>query len=259
MTGTGAAFTGMTGAALPSAVRLLRFDSVGSTMDVARAEAADGAPGWTAVTAVEQTGGRGRRGRAWASPPGNLYLSLLLRPEDPAVLHWLPFAAAVALHEAVTPALPEAARNLLRLKWPNDLLLDGAKLAGILIEAEPDRGTAILGMGLNVASAPPAVSGGYATTFLAEKGAEAALEPLLHRLLAALHARVGAPAEDLRSAWLARASGIGGPVTVRLPDRELHGRFDGLGADGALLLRGADGAVQRILAGDVFLRPAQAG
>lgn len=246
--------------AAPARLRLARFLSLGSTMDAVRAEAAAGAPGWSAVTAVEQTGGRGRRGRVWASPPGNLYLSLLLRPPDLGDgFAWLPFAVGLALHDAVAPLLPDAVQGSLRLKWPNDLLLNGAKLAGILIEAERDGEGAlsavILGIGLNIASAPAPEPAGYATASLHTAGCDVAVDAVLDPLLAALQARIAEAAaapDALRLAWLERAAGLGGPLTVRLPHEAFTGTFTGIDASGALLLRQPAGE-RRVLAGDVFL------
>ncbi len=128
-------------------VRLL--DSVGSTSDEALRLAREGAPHGTVVTAREQTAGRGRVGRAWASPPGNLYLSVLLRLDLPvARIAELSFVAALAVAETVDAFVAGRAS----LKWPNDVLIDGAKVAGILIEQAD--GVAVIGIGVNVAHCP---------------------------------------------------------------------------------------------------------
>jgi BirA family biotin operon repressor/biotin-[acetyl-CoA-carboxylase] ligase len=246
---------------LPDGYRLVAFDRVGSTNDEAKALAHAGAAQGTLVWAGEQTAGRGRRGRAWASPPGNLYLSLIERPDcAPAAAAQLGFVAALGLGEAIIdlagPALP------LAYKWPNDLLLGGRKLAGILLESET-RGSGrldfiVLGLGINLAAAPQDVE--YPATSLAAEGA-GAIAPAA--LLTAFVRRYDAWAARwreagfaaVRAAWLARAGGIGDEIRVRLPGATLSGRFRDLDADGALLLDAADGS-RRIAAGDVF--PAQA-
>lgn len=163
----------------------------------------------------------------------------------------LSLVAGVALHEAVTGCLSDAAG--LTLKWPNDLLLDGAKVAGILLESV-DRGAWVLiGTGVNIVSCPPDTP--YAATALARRGVEASPEMLLSAYVAALEewrrrwssAGIG----PVRDAWLDRAYGLGGEITVRTPRESLTGQFNGLDKDGALLLGSAAGAVRRITAGDV--------
>ena len=138
-------------------LRILSFASIDSTNEEIRRRAKTGAPEGTAVMAESQTAGRGRRGRVWVSPPGNLYCSLLLRPQcAPKDAGNLSFAAALAVAEALLPLLPEGID--LRFKWPNDVLLDGKKVAGILIESEVEGGSlsfAVVGAGINVANSPP--------------------------------------------------------------------------------------------------------
>src|SRR5690348_7572810 len=144
---------------LPAGFRAHHFAAVGSTNDTAKELARAGAPEGTIVWAGEQTAGRGRRGRIWASPPGNLYLSLILRPQAPAAqAAQLGFVAALALGGAIAElAGPQIE---LRCKWPNDLLANGRKLAGILLESETSANGevdfVVLGVGANLASAPAA-------------------------------------------------------------------------------------------------------
>src|SRR5258708_4173593 len=159
---------------LPGGFLLHRYDTVGSTNDEARQLARDGAPGGTLVWAAAQSAGRGRRGHLWQSPPGNLYLSMVLRPEaPPANAPQLGFVAALALGDALDQL---AAPGLqLRYKWPNDLLAGGKKLAGILLESEMAAGGGldfvILGIGVNLVSAPRELE--YPAPSLAHQGASA--------------------------------------------------------------------------------------
>jgi len=227
--------------------RLLRYETLGSTNDEAKRLARDGAAGGTIVWAGEQTAGRGRRGRQWASPPGNLYMSLLWRPECAvAEAAQLGFVAALALAEAIDHAE-------LRFKWPNDLLLGGKKIAGILLECETGAGFVVIGMGVNLASFP----GGTETpaTSLAAEGIDRTPEALLERFAEGFARwetrwREGGFA-PIRAAWMLRAGGLGEEIRVRLENTTLHGRFLDLDEAGALLL-GQAGGQRRIAAGDIF-------
>jgi len=223
-----------------------------------RAPALEGDRLW--IVARRQTAGRGRRGRLWVSEEGNLYATLLLRDPGPGErLGELCFVAGVALHEAVSAALRQAGAGGpdLRLKWPNDLLLGGAKLAGILIEGESGsrQGTVSIGFGVNCRH-HPAVAG-YPATDLASAGVEAAPEQLWPLLAEAADRWLmvwnrGGGFSVVRAAWLERAGGVGQPVTVRLPDRDLEGVFDALDERGHILLRLPSGAIRPIAAGEVF-------
>src|SRR3954467_5637060 len=136
-------------------VRTIAYETLGSTNAeaLARARAGERGPLW--ITAAAQSAGRGRRGNVWVSTPGNLFATLLLiPPSEPAVASQLSFVAALALHDAVAECAPQIG-PLLKVKWPNDLLLGGAKLAGILIEAESDPAYAVaIGIGVNCAAHP---------------------------------------------------------------------------------------------------------
>jgi BirA family transcriptional regulator, biotin operon repressor / biotin---[acetyl-CoA-carboxylase] ligase len=214
--------------------------------------AASGAVQGTWLVAERQTAGRGRDGRQWQSPAGNLHASVLvrLRPSDPPA-PTLALVAGVAVEEAVRMLLPVSG---LRLKWPNDLLINGEKLAGILLERERD--AIVAGFGVNLRHAPALPD--RATTSLADHGVEASA-PAFARALAEVfgrwRARWGAEGlEPVRRRWLERAHGAGTPLAARLPDgAALAGTFGGLAADGALQLRLADGETRAIHAGDVFL------
>ncbi|NKB57065.1 MAG: biotin--[acetyl-CoA-carboxylase] ligase [Alphaproteobacteria bacterium] len=243
---------------LPDGCTLIALESVGSTNDEARARALDGASDGTVVWAREQIAGRGRRGRTWSSPQGNLYTSTIFRPGKPAgETAQLSLVAAVALGDALASLLPEAAA--VGCKWPNDILVNGAKVAGILLESSGSGGAVpwvVVGCGINVASHPDDAN--YTATDLDTVLERAiGLETVLEAFLASLFRWRDRWLKDgvapIRQAWIDRAVGIGGPITVRLPDRELVGRFSDMDADGALLLELPDGVCQRITAGDVFL------
>lgn len=239
------------------------FDRVGSTNDEALRLAADGAADRTCVWALQQDRARGRRGRAWYSPRGNLFVSTLLRGRrhlsDAALLS---FVASLALGDTVAALLPATQRW--SLKWPNDVLLNGRKVAGILLETEGTSGDwaewVVIGCGLNIVVAPSDVP--YPATCLNEVAdrpipVEAVLPCFLDKLDAWLERFRRDGFAPIRWAWLDRAQGLGDPITVRLPDGTLEGRFQGLEPSGALLLRPTRGGeVQRIRAGDVFFGPA---
>jgi len=247
-----------------SGARLVSLDAVGSTNAeaFARARAGERGPLW--ITARRQTAGRGRRGRAWVSEPGNLYASLLLTdPAPPQRAAELSLVAALAVHDA----LVECAAMLgprLKLKWPNDVLCDGAKLAGILVEGESLPGRAlvvVVGIGVNCAHHP--ADAAYPATNLAVAGALVTPESLAQALVRAMPGRLaewnrGENFAAIRAAWLRRAAGLGAPARVRLPERELEGTAETLDETGRLVLRLADGRLERIAAGDMFPFPATA-
>ncbi len=242
---------------LPAGYRLHFHETIGSTNDEAKRLARLGAPEGTLVWATEQTAGRGRRGWRWASPPGNLYCSLLLRPGGaPGRAAQLGFVAALALGEALDRLTGTALA--LRFKWPNDLLANGSKLAGILLESETAPGGSIdfvaIGTGVNLVSGPHAAE--YPATSLAAEGlATLTPGPLLEVFVRRFDRWAARWREEgfapVREAWLARATGVGKAILVRLERTTLAGRFVDLDENGALLLDGADGR-RRVAAGDVF-------
>ncbi|WP_031553693.1 biotin--[acetyl-CoA-carboxylase] ligase [Parvularcula oceani] len=225
-----------------------------------RFDAGEDGPLW--VRADRQSAGYGRRGRSWQSPEGNLAATLLLPlkgrlgPEDPAGYG---FAAALAIADAARACgVPPTA---VTLKWPNDVLLEGGKLAGLLIELlEWEGGLALaLGMGVNLASAPAIAA--YPTSAIAAYAPAPAPERFLTLLDGAFFSRLESWKSDgfpaLRDAWLARAQGIGDRIEVRLPKATLTGIFEGLAPDGTLRLRQGEETVI-VTAGDVFF-PGQGG
>ena len=231
----------MPSADLPRDYTLVALDEVGSTNDEAKDRAAAGAPAGTVIWARQQRAGRGRRGRAWVSPPGNLYLSVVLRPSCEArCVAQLSFVAALAVLDLVDGPLPGRAR----CKWPNDILVDGGKVAGILLESALRSGGrvdwVVLGIGVNLAN-HPGLEGPVPSTSLVDAGApaltpEGALTPLIVALTRRQSEWESQGFGTVRHAWLARAHGLGGPVTVANGDQRLAGTFEGLDAEGALVL-----------------------
>jgi BirA family transcriptional regulator, biotin operon repressor / biotin---[acetyl-CoA-carboxylase] ligase len=247
----------LSSAAQAAGYRLSVHDSLTSTNAEALALARSGERGPLWIVARQQSAGRGRRGNAWASPLGNLYATLLSTDPAPAdCAPQLSFVAVLALHDAIAACAPAAAKAL-TLKWPNDLLCGGAKLAGILIEGER-AGEALavaIGIGVNCISHPSQTS--YPATDLKAEGVPTDAATVFEALTASLAQRLatwhrGAGFAAIRSDWMARAAGMGGDMRARLPDREIIGRGEGLDAHGRLLLRLPDGSVQAIAAGDVF-------
>jgi BirA family biotin operon repressor/biotin-[acetyl-CoA-carboxylase] ligase len=226
------------------------FDSIGSTNDEAMRLAREGSAHGTVVHADQQTAGRGRLTRRWSSPPGNLYLSIVLRPDVPAVRTVeIGFVAALAVADAVEALLPPQVKAM--LKWPNDVLVRDGKIAGILLEQIDN--AVILGIGVNVLQAPGDVS--YQTTTIVGCGGLATVDGTRDKVLTALSNWIGIWQQDgfapIRTTWLARAHPIGAKLGVRLAERFMSGAFAGLDNDGALLLDVTDGRV-RIIAGDVI-------
>lgn len=249
--------------ALPPAYRLVEFDTVESTNDEAKRLAREGAEDGTLVWAREQTGGRGRGGRSWSSPRGNLYLSLVLRPECPASrAAELGFVAAVGLGTALAALVPPLCP--VNYKWPNDVLLGESKVAGILIETESALQASpgaplewmVLGLGVNVQRYPEDTE--FPATSLREEGAgDVTVERLLESFSLYFLDWVNRWMEDgfapIRAEWKERGLGIGRKIRVRLPRETLRGKFIDLDTDGALLLQPEQGGeVRRITAGDVF-------
>lgn len=233
-------------------------------VDSTNAEAMRMAPGLSAPTWVmarQQTAGRGRRGRAWADPPGNFAASLVLRPMGgPADAARLSFVAALAVHDALRQLCGPHLN--LALKWPNDVLLNGGKLSGILLESIGAGGTIhalVIGIGINLAAAPDRdqVEPGALrpVSLQGETGLTISPDDMLDALAAAF--------EDwnrqmrdygfgpIRSAWLARAARLGETITARTGAAETTGRFEGIDESGALILTGPRGR-QAIPAADIF-------
>lgn len=253
--------------------RVLAFDRIASTNTEALARARAGDSGRLWVVAKEQTAGRGRRGRVWATPPGNLGASLLLMLGEPAVRHaaTLGFVAGLALHRALEEIAPAARVEIgldgaagrgpsplrFELKWPNDVVASGGKLAGILLEAERMGGgqlAVVVGIGVNVVTAPQGIA--REATSLAGLGVAVDAASVFRALADAWVDLSGVWDEgrgmaEIRSLWLARCAGRGGPVALRIGGRVVRGVFETIDADGRLIVRRADGETQSVAAAEV--------
>jgi BirA family biotin operon repressor/biotin-[acetyl-CoA-carboxylase] ligase len=246
--------------------RLAAFDSIGSTNAEAlmRARAGDTGPIWLVTT--EQTAGRGRRQRAWVSPRGNLACSILeVIDTSPAVAATLSFAAGLALEAALQTVSLEArmrspgSENVtFHLKWPNDVLAGGKKLAGILLEAETvahDRLALVVGIGTNVIAAPEGIP--HPAVSLRDLGIDIGAEDLFRALTEAwVEFRQiwdgGRGFGDIRRLWLDRAAGIGQPVSVQSGASAISGLFDTIDEDGCLVVATPNGKRVAVSAGDVY-------
>lgn len=238
---------------------LALFDVLDSTNEEGRrrAEAGEAGPLW--IMARRQTRGRGRRGRLWISEPGNLMCSLLLRPEGTAAeAARLSFGAALAVRELLAACAPPAD---IKLKWPNDVLLEGAKVAGILLESAAVRAGRldwlVIGFGVNLAHAPEGLGrevtalGRHLPPGLVPPSPDEALR-FLAPAFARWYERARLGFAPVRAEWLRHARGVGEAVRVELGGRALTGRFEGIDEEGALLLAGPDGARRVIAAGEVY-------
>jgi BirA family biotin operon repressor/biotin-[acetyl-CoA-carboxylase] ligase len=254
---------------LPPGTRLLALEEIDSTNAEAMRRAAAGEPGPLWIWARTQSLGRGRSGRTWTSVPGNLYASLLIRldcrPED---IQQLSLLAAVAVFDAVSQSAAEQGHLIpgLRLKWPNDVLINRAKLAGILPESTTVRGSrqfaVAVGIGVNLAGHPAGLES-YAT-HLAAHGLVLAPAMALSRIAAALDGwlrvwDLGAGFASVRRAWLERAGKPGETIIVNTGRERVEGGFIGVDKDGALVVQTLDGTQRRFTYGDVTLGAAARG
>lgn len=245
---------------LPGVYTLVALEEVDSTNAEARRLAQKGeaeTPDGTLVWAKRQAAGRGRRGRTWESPEGNLYCSLVLRPECPvARAAELGFVAALAVYDTIA-SLAEPGTNA-NVKWPNDVLIHDRKVAGILLETESGVGDVpewlILGIGVNVLHFPEGTP--YPATSLKAEGMAdvdvvAVLETFSRHFVSWATRWLEDGFEPIRAAWVWRVKGIGQPIEVRLESEALKGIFKELDAQGALILD-QNGKTRRVTAGDVF-------
>ena len=251
--------------------RLAGFDTIGSTNSEALAAAAAGDPGGIWFTSLQQTAGRGRRGREWHSPSGNLAASLLVIPDaSPEQIATLGFVAGVALNAGLSAILPGGmvrigidgadgvdGRSRIALKWPNDVLADGAKLAGILLEATKTadgRQAVIVGIGVNVVAAPEGVP--YPATSLNALGIERTAADVFEALSDAWVDAFGLwndgnGVSAILDRWRHSAAGIGAPVAISQDGVVRRGIFETIDSSGRLIIRDDDGARYPITAGDV--------
>ena len=238
--------------------RYIRWhDSLPSTNDVALRLAEVGVPEGTVIVAEEQTAGRGRRGRAWASPRGGIWLSVILRPGIPVErVPLIALSAAVATARAIREATGLPAR----VKWPNDVLVDGKKIVGILAEAGAGGEWVVVGIGINAnipLDALPQATG-YPATSLQALGHPVDQDALITLVLRELEdgydlLRSGGFRATLRR-WREMADTLGRPVRVEMPDTAIEGIAQDIDETGALLVRLDGGSVRRVVAGDLRVR-----
>ena len=228
-------------------MNLIAFEVIDSTNAEALRRLKAGAPDGTVVCARAQTAGRGRRGRAWVSPPGNLHMSIVVRGVEGAAAGQLSYVSALAVGDAIGGAAA--------FKWPNDILVNRKKVAGILIEADTTGNRLsglVVGIGVNNLHAPDGTE--FPATSLAAEGLPPVEPEDIAARFAAWRARWQKDGfSPIREAWLGRAAGLGGSIAARLPNTTLTGIFAGIDPAGALLLDGADGNRRTIAAAEVFL------
>ena len=239
---------------------MLKRETVDSTNAEARRRALAGEPGPLWIWSARQSQGRGRGGREWVSQPGNLFASLLIGLNCPLrVASQLALVAGIVAFDTIAKLIAYEGRSEVLLKWPNDVLLAGEKVAGMLLEnvggTNDNRSVVVIGTGINLASHPenlpqPAVS--LATYGMTVTPADA-LEALAASTVEWLDRwGEGACFPTIRRAWLDRAGPTGRPLTVRVGSQETEGVYGGLDADGALRLLMPGGGEYRVTAGDVF-------
>ena len=246
---------------MPHHVRSLVLDQVGSTNAEAFALAKGGEAGPLWVMARRQTQGRGRSGRQWRSEPGNLYASLLTTLTcPPTAVHQLSLLAGVAVVDAIGAAAAGVAIPGLRLKWPNDVLIDHAKCAGILPESHSSASgpaiVAVIGIGINLASHPDDL--GRAATNLAAHGVTVEPEAMLERLAGAIERWLGIWDSGIgfaavRQAWRARGGPSGETLKVDTGREQIVGAFVDLADDGALIMCDSSGRQRRLTYGEVTI------
>ena len=232
------------------------YDEIDSTNSEAMRRALAGEKGPVWVRADVQTQGRGRSGRTWVSPRGNLYATLLFAPQCmPGTVHQLSLLAGIAVYDTIGSV--DTVPSGLRLKWPNDVLVGGAKVAGVLAESVIGQGgtpLVLLGIGINLVSAP--AQSALAATHLSAHGSD--LEPAA--ALASLDTAIsrwltvwdrGNGFATIRAAWLERTGPEGETLAINSAGGRVEGRFAGLDADGSLLLRDGEGRARRFTFGDV--------
>jgi BirA family biotin operon repressor/biotin-[acetyl-CoA-carboxylase] ligase len=232
-------------------MKIIELKKTDSTNDHAKQLAREGAASGTVVWAHEQTAGRGRQGNTWVSIPGNLFMSMIIRPQISAE-HFgqLSFLSAVALANVLEKIIPALAQ--INLKWPNDLLINQKKAAGILIETEGKAPWAVVGIGVNVSSAPP---GAISLSDIGVKthSAREILELLAQEMQVLVQAWEKTGFAPIRAAWLERAYKHGEEITARLPKETLKGIFKGIDPAGALQLQMTNGIVKTINSAEVFI------
>lgn len=241
---------------LRAGYRHIDLDNVISTNSIAYEHFENGDPGKLWITAIQQSGGKGSRGRNWVSVPGNLYASLLLISKlKPDRIANLSFIASLALHDALKNYLPE---DSITLKWPNDVLINGKKISGILLENHPcqnGKSGVIIGIGVNCNSHPTDTT--HTATDLKELGKNVAPLELFQHLAANINKYLeiwdeGNNFGTIRQLWLDKAQGVGEKIFVKMPKQEVSGIFERIDEQGLLILKTTDNNHQRISTADIF-------
>lgn len=255
----------MTAADAWPAIELDRIDSTNAEA-LRRARSGETGPLW--IRANEQSQGRGRQGKDWTSTAGNLYCTLLLNGgRDPQVWTQLSFVAGLSVFDAAEACLRDAGQHTLALKWPNDLLLDGRKASGILLESTTVEGAGpvlAIGIGLNIGHSPAREDLPYGAAHLASVHPSARVEDVFSTLRDSFRRWHGVwdngrGFDAVRETWKSRAHGIGETVHVNMPGERVTGLFSGLDDDGAMVLVTSDGETCRVLVGELFLAAERAG
>ncbi len=240
---------------------LLSYEELDSTNSEAKRLAEGGASHGAFIWAKTQTQGRGRYSREWVSSEGNLFVSVLLSPEAPLPeIHQLSFVASLAIVEALTPLIPQGEK--LRCKWPNDLLLNGKKLGGILLEsfetleATGPKRWVVIGIGVNIDHCPEELEN--PATYLKEAGVEIisakiVLSRFIHHFIECYGVWQEKGFTTIRKSWLKHCEGLGREVKVSLPQETIYGIFHALDAQGNLTLKLSNGKTRKIAAGDLYL------
>lgn len=237
---------------------LLSFDSLDSTNEEAKRLARSGGGHGAVIWAKKQSEGKGRLGRVWLSSEGNLFVSILLKPQrDITELAQLSFVAAVAVLDSISPLLPDG--SVLKTKWPNDIVLSGRKLGGVLLESfrtdTCDYPWVAVGVGINIDSYPPRTE--FPATCLKEAGVELVsakivLSRFIHHFIERYDDWNNKGFAVIRKDWLLAAWNLKEKIFARLSDSEIEGIFEGIDINGSLILKLDSGKKQTILAADVY-------
>ncbi|MEZ5690341.1 MAG: biotin--[acetyl-CoA-carboxylase] ligase [Rickettsiales bacterium] len=237
---------------------LLSFDSLDSTNEEAKRMARSGGSHGAVIWAKSQDGGKGRMGRSWVSDDGNLFVSILLRPQkDIKELSQLSFVASVAICDAISPML--AGDNILQTKWPNDILLNGKKLGGILLESFMTEGNSknwvVVGLGVNIDSYPSKTD--FPATCLKDAGVELVsakiiLSRFIHHFIERYDEWESKGFTSIRASWLKNVWNLKKNMVACLPNEQLEGVFDGVDKDGSLIMVLGGGKKRSILAADIY-------
>lgn len=242
------------------APEIVRLDTIPSTNAEALRRAREGVSSDAWIVAAEQSGGRGRHGRIWSSPKGGAYATRLLVTEVPLpTLVGLPLVAGLAVHHVVSANIPDVTAQNVVLKWPNDVLVDGEKISGILIETvalTPGKVAVAIGIGQNVLTTPQGTD--TPATSYAQLGAKFGVEDVLEATFVQLAAQLslwdeGRGFAAIRRNWQERGMEIGARTKVRLPKGQIEGTYAGLDTSGGLRLQLDSGKIQNIHTGEIII------